>query len=83
MKRKISILTLSAILLAPCSTAEAQQPKKVPRIGYLTTLPTTLDSDRRQEIRRALQELGYVEEQNISSCTECGGRYRSASRTCC
>jgi putative ABC transport system substrate-binding protein len=72
MNEKVFLLALCAMLLALCSFAEAQQPKKVPRIGYLTTLPTTLDSDRRQEIRRALQELGYVEEQNISTL------YRSA-----
>jgi len=72
MKQKITILILGAMLFALSSTAWAQQPGKIPRIGYLTTLPTTLDSNRRQEIRRALQELGYVEGQNISTL------YRSA-----
>src|SRR4029450_8055772 len=73
MKRAaVPSILVAVVLLALGVTAEAQQPKKVPRIGYLTTLPTTLDSDRRQEIRRALQELGYVEEQNISTL------YRSA-----
>jgi putative tryptophan/tyrosine transport system substrate-binding protein len=72
MKKKITVHTLSAMLLALCGPVLAQQPTKIPRIGYLTTLPTTLDSNRRQEIRRALQELGYVEGQNISTV------YRSA-----
>ena len=67
-----STILLSAMLFALCVPASAQEPKKVPRIGYLTTLPTTLDSNRRQEIRRTLQELGYVEGQNISTL------YRSA-----
>ena len=35
MKKKITVLTLCAMLLALCSSAHAQQPKKVPRIGYL------------------------------------------------
>jgi ABC-type uncharacterized transport system substrate-binding protein len=67
-----STILLSAMLFALCVPASAQEAKKVPRIGYLTTLPTTLDSNRRQEIRRTLQELGYVEGQNISTL------YRSA-----
>jgi putative tryptophan/tyrosine transport system substrate-binding protein len=70
--RKIVCFALCALLLALELPAEAQQPRKIFRIGYLTTLPTTLDSNRRQEIRRALQELGYVEGQNISTL------YRSA-----
>jgi putative tryptophan/tyrosine transport system substrate-binding protein len=72
MNRKIAVLTVCAVLFALCFSASAQHPNKVFRIGYLTTLPTTLDSNRRQEIRRALQELGYVEGQNISTL------YRSA-----
>ena len=35
MKKKITVLTLCAMLFALCVSAEAQQPKKVPRIGYL------------------------------------------------
>ena len=37
MKKKITVLTLCAMLFALCVSAEAQQPKKVPRIGYLST----------------------------------------------
>ena len=36
MKKKITVLTLCAMLLALNSSAHAQQPKKVPRIGYLS-----------------------------------------------
>ena len=72
------------MLLTVAVLAEAQQPNKVPRIGYLTTLPTALDSNRRQEIRRALQELGYVEgAEHFDAVPKRGGGYRSASRTCC
>ena len=36
MKKKITVLTLCAMLFALCVSAEAQQPKKIPRIGYLS-----------------------------------------------
>ena len=36
MKRKVTFLALCAMLFALCASAEAQQPKKVPRIGYLS-----------------------------------------------
>jgi hypothetical protein len=36
MKKRIAILTLSAMFFALGFAAEAQQPKKIPRIGYLT-----------------------------------------------
>jgi hypothetical protein len=35
MQSKITVLTLCAMLLVPCSVAEAQQTKKIPRIGFL------------------------------------------------
>jgi putative ABC transport system substrate-binding protein len=70
MKPKILGFALGAMLFALCLPAQAQQ--KVARIGYLTTQSAALDSDRKQEIRRALQVLGYNEGQNISM------EYRSA-----
>ena len=33
-----SAILFGAMLFALCSSAEAQQPKKVPRIGYLSTV---------------------------------------------
>ena len=46
--------------------APAQQPKKVPRIGYLSTVDPASDSARAEAIRLALRELGYIEGQNIA-----------------
>jgi putative ABC transport system substrate-binding protein len=66
MQRKITVLTLCAMLLALCFSASAQQPKKVPRIGYLSATPRAIDSPRSEEIRAALRQLGYVEGQNIA-----------------
>ena len=66
MNRKITVLTLCAMLLALCLPAEAQQPKKVPRIGYLSPLDPATDSARAEGIRLALRERGYIEGQNIA-----------------
>ena len=66
MKRKITVLTLCAMLFALCSSAEAQQPKKVPRIGYLSQLDPATESTRSEAIRLALRERGYIEGQNIA-----------------
>ena len=63
MKKKITVLTLCAVLFALCSVAEAQQPKKVSRIGFLS--PTS-DDPRVEAFRQGLGELGYKEGQNIA-----------------
>ena len=66
MTKKISILTLCTLLLALCTPAEAQQPKKVARIGYLSADDAASESSRAEPIRLALRELGYIEGQNIA-----------------
>jgi putative ABC transport system substrate-binding protein len=66
MKTKITVVTLCAILFALCISAEAQQPKKVPRIGYLSTRDPTNESSRSEAVRLGLRALGYVEGQNIA-----------------
>jgi putative tryptophan/tyrosine transport system substrate-binding protein len=73
MKRKITVLALSgllfalcSVLLAPCFPAEAQQPKKVFRIGYLSAVEPASESTRSEPIRQALRELGYIEGQNLA-----------------
>ena len=66
MKTKITVLTLCAMLLALCASAEAQQSKKVPRIGYLAAGDATSESARSEAIRLALRERGYIEGQSIT-----------------
>jgi putative ABC transport system substrate-binding protein len=61
-----SAILLCAMLLALCSSAEAQQPKKVTRIGYLSSTNPARESARSEAIRLALRELGYIEGQNIA-----------------
>ena len=48
-------------------SAEAQQPKKVPRIGYLSSSDPARESARAEAIRLALRERGYIEGQNIAT----------------
>ena len=66
MKRKITVLTLCAMLFALCLPAEAQQPTKVPRIGIFNRMPRSdWQSARIEPFRQGLRELGYVEGKNI------------------
>jgi len=45
--------------------AQAQQPKKIPRIGYLTAVSLSANAARIEALRQGLRELGYVEGKNI------------------
>jgi hypothetical protein len=60
---------LCSLLLAPCFPAAAQQPKKIHRIGYLSSRDEAGESTRAGAIRLALRALGYIEGQNIPSST--------------
>ena len=62
----IAFLVVSAALVF-VQFAEAQQPKKVPRIGYLVSvsLSSTREVGQVEAFRQGLRELGYVEGQNI------------------
>jgi len=67
MKRAaVPSILVVVILLAVGVIAEAQQAKKVPRIGYLSAAAPTRESARSEAIRLALRELGYIEGQNIA-----------------
>ena len=63
--KKIIHVALSAVLLAFCVSAEAQQPKKVPQIGYLAGTGPDAQLARIEAFRQGLRELGYVEGKNI------------------
>ena len=55
------------ITLAMCgAVAQAQQPKQVSRIGYLSSSDPARESARAEAIRLALRELGHIEGQNIA-----------------
>jgi putative ABC transport system substrate-binding protein len=61
----LSILFV-VVLLAAVVMASAQQPKTIPRIGYLGGSTATF-SPRIDAFRQGLRELGYVEGQNITT----------------
>src|SRR5262245_55523627 len=63
IKRLLWVATL--LLLAAGTFAEAQQPKKVPRIGYLINASLSANSARIDAFRQGLRELGHVEGKNI------------------
>jgi len=56
---------LCALLFAIGPLATAQQPRKVPRVGYLAAVSASADAPRLEAFRRGLRELGYVEGQNV------------------
>src|SRR4030095_1668602 len=60
-----SILVATLVLVFGVA-ADAQQPKKVPRIGYLSSFDPATESARSEPFRLALRELGYIEGQNIA-----------------
>ena len=66
MNRRTAIRRLATFFLTTASLAHAQQPKKVPRIGYLSTADPARESARAEGIRLALRERGYIEGQNIA-----------------
>jgi putative tryptophan/tyrosine transport system substrate-binding protein len=65
MKKKITVLTLCAMLLALSYSASAQQPTKVPRIGYLSGSSLSTDAARVAAFQHGLRDIGYVEGKNI------------------
>ena len=66
MRKKLIPLAVSAMLFALNVSAQVQQPKKIPLIGYLGTTDAVTDSSRSVPFRAALRELGYVEGQNLA-----------------
>jgi putative tryptophan/tyrosine transport system substrate-binding protein len=66
MREKIFVFLLVISFLKTVSLADAQQPKKVFRIGYLSANAPATDVTRAKTIRQALSESGYIEGQNIT-----------------
>src|SRR5262250_513447 len=66
MKKAAVPILVAVILLTVAVVTEAQQPKKVQVIGYLSSRNRASESARAEGMRLALRELGYVEGQNIA-----------------
>jgi putative ABC transport system substrate-binding protein len=65
MNRKIKLWLLATVLLTTVSLGEAQQPTKIPRIGYLAPSFLSNNPARTEAFRQGLRELGYVDGKNI------------------
>jgi len=61
----VSSILVAVVLLAGV-LAQAQQSKKLPRIGYLSSRDRASDSSRADAILLGLRELGYIDGQNIA-----------------
>ena len=66
MTKKTIFWGLVTVLLINAMVAIAQQPRKIPRIGYLSARDPANDSSRAEGVRLGLRELGYIEGQNIA-----------------
>ena len=65
MRNKLFYLGLGALLLVLGLPAEAQQPGKIHRIGFLVVPTRSFFSTRIETFRQGLRELGYVEGKNV------------------
>src|SRR5437870_9803130 len=65
MKHIVGLLVIFVTLAACGALAQAQQPKKVPRIGFLSAISPSTVAARIEAFRQGLRELGYVEGKNI------------------
>ena len=66
MNSRFIVWLLTTFFLATVSLAEAQQPGKVPRIGFLAAPSPSFFSTRMNAFREGLYDLGHVEGKNIS-----------------
>jgi len=65
MMRRLDVRLLFTVLLFTVSPAYAQQPGKVPRIGFQLDAPVSAVAARIEAFRQGLRELGYIEGKNI------------------
>src|ERR671922_2588247 len=61
----LSVIAFVLVISGVVALAQAQQPAKVPRIGFLITSSPSAIAPRMDAFRQGLRELGYVEGKNI------------------
>jgi ABC-type uncharacterized transport system substrate-binding protein len=66
MNKSIVVSFLATLLFVSLHFVEAQQPKKVPRIGVLAPFSAASGANRLDAFRQGLRDLGYVEGKNIT-----------------
>ena len=65
VRKNVFCFTLFTLFLMLCVRVEAQQPARIPRIGYLSASSASEVSPRAEAFRQGLRELGYVEGKNL------------------
>jgi len=66
MAKKIILLALCSLLLAPCSAVDAQQAEKIFRIGFLDNSTAAGSASLLESFRQELRKLGWIEGRNIT-----------------
>ena len=66
MKKKITVLTLCAVLFALCSSIHAQQTGKIFRIGFLDASTASGIAVLVDAFRQEMSKLGWIEGKNIT-----------------
>ena len=64
-KAAVPSILVAVVLFAVAVVAEAQQPKKIPRIGVLISGSPSNATRRIQAFQQGLRDLGYIEGQNL------------------
>ena len=67
MNKRIPVWVLTTFFLITAYSAEAQQPTKIPRLGFLFI--GSKDQPHLESFRQGLRELGYSEGKNIAIST--------------
>jgi putative tryptophan/tyrosine transport system substrate-binding protein len=66
VKRKITVIALSAMLFALCGSGDAQQTGKIFRIGFLDNSTASGIAVLSESFRQNLRKLGWIEGKNIT-----------------
>ena len=66
MTKKIILLALCSLLLAPCSAVDAQQAGKLPHIGFLDPSTASGGAVLMEAFRQELSKLGWIEGRNLA-----------------
>src|SRR5688572_18322418 len=64
-RKLVGLSVFAFVLVVVAAVAEAQQPTKIPRIGFLGAPPLSAMAARIGAFRQGLRELGYIEGKNI------------------
>src|SRR2546425_9760397 len=61
----LGLSVIAFVLVVTGAVATAQQPAKIPRVGYLNAGSPSTNPARREAFRQGLRDLSYVEGKNI------------------